>query len=105
MSADKKDYQTVLAALVSHATVASTINKITKIWAATEDAKLKAALGELIVHLKAVARDQSKPNAVGSFQLNATPYKEIARYCQKCVQSLKPQWQIIAEQHGWAPTQ
>jgi len=105
LSADKKDYQAVLAALVSHATVASTINKITKVWVATEDAKLKTALGSLIAHLKEAARNQSKPNAAVSLRLDVAPYKVIAEYCQKCIDSIKPQWQIIAEQHGWGPKQ
>lgn len=104
MSTDKKDYQAVLTALVSHATVISTINKITKIWVATEDAKLKVALGKLIEHLKNGAEKQSNPKAIVSFQLNVTPYKEITAYCQNCIQSIKPQWQIIAEQHGWVPS-
>lgn len=105
MSADKKDYQVVLAALVGHATLASTINKVTKVWAATEDTKFKAALGKLINHLKAGARDQAKPNAVVSLHLGVTPYKEIFEYCERCLHSIKPQWQIIAEQHGWMPRQ
>lgn len=95
----------MLAALASHATLAGTINKIAKIWAHTEDAKLKAVLGKLIGHLKRAALIQSKPNAAVSFDLNATPYKEIAGYCLRCIESIKPQWQIIAEQYGWAPKQ
>jgi hypothetical protein len=102
-TSNKKDYQTVLTILASHATITSYINKFAKTWATTEDSKLKNYLGTLISHLKQAARGQTKPNQVLSLRLTEEPYKSIAVYCNACLQSEKPQWQIIAEQHGWGP--
>ena len=36
-------------------------------------------------------------------QLKVEPFKSVVEYCQKCIGSTKPQWQIIAEHHGWGP--
>ena len=33
----------------------------------------------------------------------AEPYKSLHYYCARCVQEAKPQWQVIAEKHGWVP--
>lgn len=60
MANDKKDYETVLTALLSHATLLSTINKLTKVWVSTEDEKLKGALATIIGHLKNALLNQTK---------------------------------------------
>jgi hypothetical protein len=39
----------------------------------------------------------------GGQQLKVEPFKSVVEYCQKCIGSTKPQWQIIAEHHGWGP--
>ena len=33
----------------------------------------------------------------------AASYQPLVAYCQQCLAIIKPQWQIIAEQHGWGP--
>lgn len=103
MAADKKEYETVLAALLSHATLPNIINKLTKVWVSTENEKFKKALGTIITHLKDAARNQTKKSQVVSINISLQPYAPLAEYCHKCIASAKPQWQIIAEQNGWGP--
>jgi len=107
MAADKKDYQSVLGALVDYGTLASIINKLNRVLIATEDTDLKKLIEPVITRVDKVLRDLpiSKKSVRASLrqQLKAEPYKSVTEYCQTCVGSTKPRWQIIAEQHGWGP--
>jgi len=91
MANDKKDYQAVLVALGGTGTATSLVNKLVKVEVATEDPKLKKALGVLISRLKAGA------------SLRLDDVKAVKKYCEIQTSSAKPQWQILAEQHGWMP--
>ena len=107
MAADKKDYQSVLSALVDYGTLASIINKLNRVLIATEDTDLKKLIEPVITRVDKVLRDLpiSKKSVRASLrqQLKVEPYKSVTEYCQTCIGSTKPQWQIIAEQHGWGP--
>jgi hypothetical protein len=107
MAADKKDYQSVLGALVDYGTLASIINKLNRVLIATEDTDLKKLIEPVITRADKVLRDLpiSKKSVRASLrqQLKVEPYKSVTEYCQTCIGSTKPQWQIIAEQHGWGP--
>ena len=48
MAADKKDYQSVLGALVDYGTLASIINKLNRVLIATEDTDLKKLIEPVI---------------------------------------------------------
>ena len=107
MAADKKDYQSVLGALVDYGTLASIINKLNKVLIATEDNDLRTLIQPLVAHLENGLRDlpNNKKSVRVSLrqQLKKEPYKSVVEYCQKCIDSTTPQWQIIAERHGWGP--
>jgi hypothetical protein len=101
-STDLKDYQIVLATLVGRATLTSCINKFAKIWVETEDLKLKVGLAKIIDVLKDLARSKKGSTSI-AMPLHEDPYKWTAEYCKACIDSIKPQWKIIAEQNGWGP--
>ena len=107
MAADKKDYQSVLGALVDYGTLASIINKLNRVLIATEDTDLKKLIEPVVARVDKVLRDLpgGKKNVRVSLrqQLTVEPFKSVVEYCQKCIGSAKPQWQIIAERHGWGP--
>jgi hypothetical protein len=107
MAADKKDSQFVLAALVDYGTLASIINKFNRVLITTEDADLKKLIEPVVARVDKVLRDlpHGKQSVRASLrqQLTVEPFKSVAEYCQKCIGSTKPQWQIIAEHHGWHP--
>ena len=101
MTKDKKEYQAVVTALMGHSTLSSLINKLTKIFVVTEDPNLKKGLDQIISHFKEAALIPKMKSQSGSVNINDPKYKPLVDYCQKCIKSFKPQWQIIAEQHGW----
>jgi hypothetical protein len=107
MAADKKNYESVLGALVDHANLASTINKLNKVLITTQDPDLRKLISPVVSRVEKELRDlpNDKKSLKGSFRqaLKDEPYKSIVDYCQKCISSTKPQWQIIAERHGWGP--
>jgi len=107
MATDKKDYQSVLGALVDYGTLASIINKLNRVLIATEDTDLKKLIEPVVARVDKVLRDlPSGKNSVKASlrqQLKVEPFKSVVEYCQKCIGSAKPQWQIIAEHHGWGP--
>jgi len=107
MATDKKDYQSVLGALVDYGTLAAMINKLNRVLIATEDADLKKLIEPVITRVEKVLRDlphgkQSMKTSLRQ-QLKVEPFKSVAEYCQQCIGSTKPQWQIVAEHHGWGP--
>lgn len=101
-STDKKEYQAVMAVLLGRGTLASFINKLLKVWTETEDAKLKLALAKILNQLNDLARSVKGSTSM-AMPVREEPYKSAVEYCNACIQSMKPQWQIIAEQHGWGP--
>ncbi len=107
MAVDKKDYQSVLGALVDHGTLASIINKLNRVFIATEDTDLKKLVAPIIARVEETLRElpNQKTSMRGSLrqQLKVEPCKSVVEYCQRCISSTKPQWQIIAERHGWGP--
>jgi hypothetical protein len=107
MATDKKEYQSVLGALVDYGSLASIINKFNRVLITTEDTNLKTLIEPVVARVDKVLRDlpDSKKSIRASLrqQLKVEPYKSVVEYCQKCIGSTKPQWQIIAEHHGWGP--
>ena len=107
MATDKKDYQSVLGALVDYGTLASIINKLNRVLIATEDTDLKKLIEPVVARVDKVLRDlpSGKKSVKASLrqQLKVEPFKSVVEYCQKCIASTTPQWQIIAEHHGWGP--
>jgi len=107
MATDKKDYQSVLGALVDYGTLESIINKLNRVFIATEDTHLKKLIEPVVARVDKVLRDLpgGKKSVKASLrqQLKVEPFKSVVEYCQKCIASTTPQWQIIAEHHGWGP--
>ena len=96
-----------MGALVDYGTLASIINKLNRVLIATEDTDLKTLIEPVVVRVDKVLRDLpiSKKSVGASLrqQHKVEPFKSIVEYCQKCIGSTKPQWQLIAERHGWGP--
>lgn len=103
MASDKKEYQAVLTALLDQSTVTALINKLNKVVVATEDMTLRKGLWQVLQVLNQAATLQTKKSSVGAVRLDDPRYKPLADYCQISINSIKPQWQVIAEQHGWGP--
>jgi hypothetical protein len=103
---DKKQYQEVLLALKAIATIAATHRRLTKIETLTEDKQLRTILRSCLqLQQKAfiVAQIRKLQGQKIQVNLDVSPYRELTAYCNHCISSVTPQWQVIAEQHGWMP--
>ncbi|RJF96922.1 hypothetical protein D3870_21380 [Noviherbaspirillum cavernae] len=96
MPSDKKDYVDTIEAITSLATVTSIRNKLSKVRARTEDQRLAGLLDTAIRLL-----DTSGVRATFTLNLTKPEYGKLHAYCKAVVDSIKPQWQIVAERNGW----
>lgn len=103
MATDKKEYKSVLMALLGHKMLPTTINKLMEAWVSTEDEKFKKDLGAIIGHLKNELLNQTTKSRSYSINASLQPYKPLVDYCHNRIVSTKPQWQFLAEKNGWGP--
>lgn len=99
-------YEETIGSLKEMRTIASHITKIGKIMNKTEDEKLRDLLGNLITSLqKAHANPniKSKSTPGNLYNANSIYVKHVINYCNNFIEEKKPEWQILAERHGWGP--
>lgn len=103
---DKKDYQTAIEACTSLATISTIQNKLNKLMVTTEDSQLKSLLNAVVINLNLahMAITANKKTSIKTKVMpQEEPYKSLLQYCEQALKSVKPQWQLIAEQNGWSP--
>lgn len=93
--------------LKSISDVKSTLSHITalgKIRNSTEDDRFKSTLDDLIKELQ-FYHSRSKNKSTPMSLENSTDKILIAlkKYCENNISTKKPEWQILAERHGWGP--
>lgn len=112
---DKKEYKDMLVLLSYMGSGPSILNKLDQLSVKMEDPALRDATTKLakffhdmpeIAHVKkfrllSFAQNYSM-NAGDRKRVSDSIYR-IQHYCQKCVDSQEPQWQMIARAHGWTP--
>jgi len=85
-------------------TLASHITSLGKIRVASEDAQLNSALDVLIRDLQfAHAKSKNKSTPVAIASGTSPDVQSIIAYCKRAIGTRKPEWQILAERHGWTP--
>jgi hypothetical protein len=98
------EYNKVIEACTSLATIASIQNKLNRIYISTEDNQLQSLLKPALVNLVTVQREavsRKVSSHKSQCNLGNSPFKELAIYCKKTLASSKPQWQVLAERNGW----
>lgn len=99
-----KHYKDTLDQLNTSATTKSHMTKLDKIKNATEDLKLKGALGKLVdVMERNYNRMDSKKRAVSITPAKNPALKDLITYCDSKISNQTPEWQIMAKRHGWIP--
>lgn len=97
-------YQNVITSLTVPKTLSAHMVSLGKIADATEDQTLKKLLVDLI---RAIgyehARAKHKSTPVTLVASTATELRTTIRYCEQALATKKPEWQILAEHHGWTP--
>jgi hypothetical protein len=101
-----KVYKQVIETCTSITTTSNFINKLNKVHVATEDQQLKNYLAQVLWHLSDSYRyltpaEATRPRLLGTY---SEPFRSLLHYCNQCAANAKPQWQIVAEQHGWQPS-
>ena len=97
-------YKKTLKSLTEEKTLAAHITSLGKIKSASEDERLNSAISDLIRELQyehANGKHKSTPVAISSG--SSSEVQAIINYCKRAIGSQKPEWQILAERHGWTP--
>ena len=99
-------YEETIAALKDIRTVSSHITNLGKVMNKTEDQQLKTLLGNVVSSLqRAHANPKVKGKSTPGNLYNATDIgiKQVIQYCESLIGAKKPEWQMLAERHGWGP--
>ena len=88
---DAREYRLAIEALRRPGSERTRINRLNRIASRTEDKKLEFLAAAAV---EALAR--------GYGDVPERPHR-ITEYCVAAIGATKPQWQILAEQHGWVP--
>jgi hypothetical protein len=99
-------YEETIAALKDIHTVASHITNIGKIMNKTEDQQLKTLLNNVITSLQtahAHPKGKGKSTPGSLYKASDTGIRNLIQYCESFIATKKPEWQVLAEHHGWAP--
>nr|WP_086941006.1 hypothetical protein [Thaumasiovibrio occultus] len=99
-------YDETIAALKEMNTIANHITSLGRVMNITNDKDLHARLDKVIkllqrMHVNPRFKYRSTPvNLIGS--QNPT-VKDLSKYCIERASAKKPEWQVVAERHGWGP--
>jgi hypothetical protein len=102
-------YEQTMTALREIRTFAAHATNLGKIAARTEDERLRELLGGLVSALRAASvvskRKNVRSTAGNLVDASALlpPVAPLTMYCQSVIETKKPEWQILAERHGWTP--
>lgn len=99
-------YEEIISALKDIRTVSSHITNLGKVMNKTEDQQLKSLLGNVVTSLQnAHANPNVKGKSTPGSLYNATDIgiKQVIQYCESLIVAKKPEWQVLAERHGWGP--
>ena len=107
MASEHNDYRDILESISRLSKVKEHHNRLNKIRMATEDSRLREFLHPVIEYLRSAELDiRATKRSNVNFAFNPKqegPIRNLCLYCQECIVSKKPQWQIIAEREGWTP--
>ncbi len=88
---DVREYRLAIEALRRPGSERTRINRLNRIASRTEDKKLEVLAAAAVEALARGYDDLSER------------LDRIGEYCVAAIGATKPQWQILAEQHGWVP--
>lgn len=97
-------YEKTLKSLKEVKTFSSHITALGKILNSSEDTSLNQLLEFLIKELQlSHLKSKNKSTPLSLEKATATEVTRLIEYCKLAVGSKKPEWQILAERHGWTP--
>ncbi|MGJ7558720.1 hypothetical protein ACSFBI_32535 [Variovorax sp. RB3P1] len=99
-------YEEVITELKELRTIAAHITALGKVMNNTEDQNLKTLMGNVITSLQqahANPKVKGKTTPGNLYNAQDVGIKALIAYCEKFRAAKKPEWQVLAERHGWAP--
>lgn len=98
-------YSKTIEAMMVTALPPARANKFIAIYTKTEDQELKVRLDAAIKLLRSSEyREGVAPTSAGDrLDLEHPQWKPLRLFCEEAIASQKPEWQVIAERHGWLP--
>lgn len=97
-------YEQFLKSVYDVKTISSHITALGKIRNSTEDDAFKSALDDLIKELQRFhSNSKSKSTPISLEKSTDKALTALKKYCEKNINTKKPEWQILAERHGWGP--
>lgn len=100
------NYQKVLVELDKNSSIKAQYNNLVKILYSTEDRQLKFFINSWLNVLDNAEhyRVRNLPNhVIGYLNENSHVKQNLIDYCNDIIRTSKPEWQILAEKHGWKP--
>jgi hypothetical protein len=99
-------YNKVLMELDKTSSLKSKINNLVKLYYSTEDRKLRDYIEQWRCVLLDAETFRERKLPISSVEcMNEKSYikNKLIDYCNECIMSRKPEWQILAERYGWKP--
>ncbi|MBU2852397.1 hypothetical protein [Acidithiobacillus ferrivorans] len=97
-------YEKTLKSLKEIKSISSHLTALGKVKVASEDTSLNQAIDSLVRELQhAHANSKHKSTPTSLENATAPEAKALLQYCIRAIGSKKPEWQILAERHGWTP--
>lgn len=99
-------YQQTIDSLKKVQTTATHIKSLGNILNKTEDTSLKSLIQNTLTLLQtahANKKVQGKSTPGNLYNAKHAPIKALITYCEQFIQAKKPEWQVLAERHGWTP--
>jgi len=99
-------YQETIDSLKAFETSATHIKKLGIILNKTEDPKLLKLIKNTLALLQ---QDHANPKVKGKstpgnlYNAPQAHIKALIQYCEQFIKIKKPEWQVLAELHGWTP--
>ena len=98
-------YQETIDSLKKTQTAVQHITGLGKILASTEDPQLKRLVNAVYSSLQRAHQNaksgKSTPDNLYNNPNNTV--RALIAYCESHIQAGKPEWQVMAEKHGWTP--
>jgi len=104
-------YEETLVSLQAMRTVTAHLTALQKIRVKTEDTHLAKLLGNALTSLQNAHAHAVTKKAPGLTTPTAltdgtdSHVKAVLSYCQTYIGTSKPEWEVLAERHGWMPPQ
>lgn len=99
-------YNKVLIELNKQCSFKSQYNNLVKLQYSSEDRQLRNLISVWLNVLDSAESYRVRRLALKcqeTLNINAYIKQNLVDYCNECIMSKKPEWQILAERYGWKP--